>query len=188
MKMKIEFSPQAFFKEFSIPIPDKYKVSVGRRRLNIPTECWIVQGAGESDHSPLNAFDNALVNAGIGHLNLITYSSIIPKFVSYRDNPVNISPGTETGIILANASGSQGDTISAGLSIAPVADYFIVYESHSQADSQETEELLIASTREAIHIRGETVDSIFIRTIEKTVVKRFGHALVAIVFNPATYL
>ncbi len=186
--MKIELSPQAFFEKFTVPVPGKFQPNIGKRIMNIPTECWIVQGVGESDHSPLNAFDNALVNARIGHLNLITYSSILPKFITYRQDSIDISPGSETGTILANASGSKGDTISAGLSIAALADYFIVYESHSLSNSQETEKLLVASTQEAMRIRGESGDTIFVQTVEKTISKKFGHVLVAIIFNPATYL
>ncbi len=186
--MNVESSPQAFFEEFSISLPSEYLTSVGKKHMNVPTECWIVQGVGESNHSPLNAFDNALVDAGIGHLNLITYSSIIPKFITYRSDLVDIHPGSETGIIIANASGSLGDTVSAGISIAPLANYFLVYESHSQSNAEKTRELLVASTQEAMQSRGEHRDTIYIQTVEKTISKKFGHAFVAIVFNPKTYL
>ncbi|MCX6801242.1 MAG: hypothetical protein NTZ73_03570 [Candidatus Diapherotrites archaeon] len=47
--------------------------------LGISNKIAIVSGCGESDISELNAFDNALINAGIHDCNLIPVSSIISK-------------------------------------------------------------------------------------------------------------
>ncbi len=50
--------------------------------LPIPKKFSLVAGSAEGT-SELNAFDNALLNAGIGNLNLIKVTSILPPQVEF---------------------------------------------------------------------------------------------------------
>jgi len=44
----------------------------------VPTKFFITHSSAVSETSDLNAFDKALLKAGIGELNLVSVSSVIP--------------------------------------------------------------------------------------------------------------
>ena len=56
--------------------------------LPLPKQYFIVAGKGEG-FTPLNAFDAALGDAGVGDLNLVKVSSIVPPFCE-RTEPQRI--------------------------------------------------------------------------------------------------
>jgi arginine decarboxylase len=58
----------------------------------LPTRYTLVSGIGYSN-SQINAFDAALINAGIGDLNLVKVSSIIPPGAT-RVNAIDIPGGS----------------------------------------------------------------------------------------------
>jgi len=58
----------------------------------IPNTVWAAAGAAEGD-TELNAFDNALLAAQIGNLNLIRISSVLPRDALLVDEPLPITPG-----------------------------------------------------------------------------------------------
>jgi pyruvoyl-dependent arginine decarboxylase len=147
----------------------------------------IVSGSGESNFSELNAFDAALVSCNIGHLNLIEYSSIIPCGISYLEE-FKVTPGTQTGIILAKSCGNIGDVLSSGIAIAKLNDYSIVFEGHIIGSEKEIEENLVEMIKEACYIRGETPRDIFLSVNCNEVTKKFGCSISAIIFNPASYI
>ncbi|MFX1564057.1 MAG: pyruvoyl-dependent arginine decarboxylase, partial [Promethearchaeota archaeon] len=82
-----------------------------------PTKAWLSGGTGLSATSKLNAFDKALVDAGVGHLNLIKYSSILPKGIVFEDFLENLEAGQATGVIMATANGSEKSTIAAAIGV-----------------------------------------------------------------------
>ena len=47
-------------------------------RLTAPDILWVTHGEAEGD-TKLNAFDNALIAAGIGHWNLVKVTSVAPQ-------------------------------------------------------------------------------------------------------------
>lgn len=49
----------------------------------IPKKVFFTTGCGTSGDSTLESFENALYNAGIGHLNLVPVSSIIPPYCEF---------------------------------------------------------------------------------------------------------
>ncbi len=155
-----------------------------------PTRFWITKGIGESDTSELNAFDAALVDGGIGHLNLIIYSSIIPGNAVPLQLPVEVPPGSRTGTILAKEKGRRNELISSGIAIAKIerpTEHYIVFESHGNSSAKQLEKVLMHSIQEAGEVRGETVSRAYIQTVERKVSKQYGCAIVAIVFDPTTY-
>lgn len=58
----------------------------------LPKHYSIVSGLGESEY-PLVAFDNALLNAGIGDYNLVQVSSILPPKCTYKEQ-IDIPKGS----------------------------------------------------------------------------------------------
>jgi len=87
-----------------------------RARLGplLPREFFLTSGRGISPTSPMNAFDNALREAGIADCNLLPVSSIIPSKCRER-RWKKLEAGTITPVIMAKAIGKSGETIGAGL-------------------------------------------------------------------------
>src|SRR5262245_29162004 len=68
--------------------------------------------------TPLNAFDNALLAAGIGNINLIKVSSIVPPDVTIIDLP-KIKPGAFVPTAYAAMTSEvPGETIAAAVGYA----------------------------------------------------------------------
>ena len=82
---------------------------------------FVVSGVGLSKTSKLNAFDNALLDAGISQCNLVPVSSILPK-KARQIRPIVIEPGSITFTVLARRDGNPGESISTGLGWAFCVD------------------------------------------------------------------
>ncbi|MFQ6112445.1 MAG: pyruvoyl-dependent arginine decarboxylase, partial [Nitrospinota bacterium] len=82
-----------------------------------PTKYFLTQGSSEGI-SPLNAFDGALISAGIGNTNLIKVSSILPPRCQ-QVPPLAIPQGALLPAAYAHiTSDIPGETISAAVAIA----------------------------------------------------------------------
>src|SRR5256712_2517615 len=82
--------------------------------LPIPTKFFVTSGKAVSKVSDLNAFDEALQNAGLAEQNIVSVSSVLPvgiRAVRRRDLPM----GAITHCVLAQQRGGEGETISAGI-------------------------------------------------------------------------
>ncbi len=81
------------------------------------TNCYTLVAGIENGNTELNAFDNALYNAGVGNYNLIKVSSILPP-ARREEKSVNVAPRR----ILPIAYGSKverkiGTTIVAAVAV-----------------------------------------------------------------------
>src|SRR2546428_8597935 len=84
--------------------------------LPLPTKFFVTSGKAVSKVSDLNAFDEALQNAGLAEQNIVSVSSVLPigiKAVRRRDLPM----GAITHCVLAQQRGGGGETISAGIAL-----------------------------------------------------------------------
>src|SRR5947209_5640402 len=82
--------------------------------LPLPTKFFVTSGKAVSKVSDLNAFDEALQNAGLAEQNIVSVSSVLPigiKAVRRRDLPM----GAITHCVLAQQRGGEGERISAGI-------------------------------------------------------------------------
>src|SRR5437879_4021610 len=100
--------------------------------LPIPTKFFVTSGKAVSKVSDLNAFDEALQNAGLAEQNIVSVSSVLPvgiRAVRRRDLPM----GAITHCVLAQQRGGEGETISAGIAYGFRDDDFggYVAEGHS---------------------------------------------------------
>ncbi len=94
-----------------------------------PTKVCLVWGAAEGD-SELTAFDNALLKAGIGHLNLIAVTSIFPEGASLSPLP-EIPTGTLTPTVYAKmVSETPGERISACIGVGVTPKGGVLMEAH----------------------------------------------------------
>lgn len=83
----------------------------------IPKEYFVTSSSAISEISGLNAFDRALIKAGIGEQNLVSVSSIIPIGAN-RTDIKNLPMGAITHCVLAQMRGTEGEMISAGIAYA----------------------------------------------------------------------
>ncbi len=83
----------------------------------VPREFFLTSGRGTSPVSPMNAFDKALMEAGIAHCNLLPVSSIIPPRCRER-RWKKLDAGAIAPVVMAKAIGLPGETIGAGLAWA----------------------------------------------------------------------
>ncbi len=130
----------------------------------------------------LNAFDNALLAAGIGNINLVKVSSILPPEVQVLDLP-KIKPGAVVPTAYAAmTSETPGETIAAAVGYAVPDDPAkngVIMEFHGRATREEAERATAAMLEEAFRVRGEVIREMKVFAAEHTV-ERIGCALAAL--------
>jgi arginine decarboxylase len=89
----------------------------------IPNEYFLTVGSGESNlkskSNETTSFDAALVDAGIGNVNVITYSSMIPPKAKEVPRGVN-NWGEVMDCIISRKDGTYKQKISVGIMIVDV--------------------------------------------------------------------
>lgn len=138
------------------------KLAKAAKGMLLPRRFFVTSGCGVSASSPLNAFDAALTNAGIGQCNLVCVSSILPANAKMVNSNPKIEPGTITFCVLARADGGPGDLIGAGLGWAWIEceggeRYGVVAEAHGRKGREEIEEELEVKLREMADARGARI-------------------------------
>jgi arginine decarboxylase len=151
----------------------------------IPTKYFITSGKGSSETSYLNAFDLALMSAGICEQNLVPVSSVIPDGAE-RIEPVVIPRGAVTHCVLSQMYGNGKKIVSAGIACAYRADGKggYVAEGHLQGPGRNLRSELEKRINEMSRIRNIDFEKIefFIEEIE--VPKgMYGCCLAALVFT-----
>jgi len=141
----------------------------------------ITSGRAEGP-SKLNAFDNALLDAGIGDVNLIKVSSIIPansKFVKLPE----LTPGDMINCVLSHkTSKNKGDLITAVIAVAISEDFGCVAEySDVNKDPEEVKETAVFMVKEMMKIRGMEIREIIVEKSSHTVEKE-GSVVSALIY------
>lgn len=111
--------------------------------LPLPSKFFVTSGKASSPVSDLNAFDQALVDAGIGDLNIVMVSSILPEGI--RQVPRRALPrGAITHCVLAQQRGNEGELVSAGIGFALREDNEggYVVEGHLHGTQKRLKEIL----------------------------------------------
>ena len=130
----------------------------------------------------LNAFDNALLEAGIGDVNLIPVSSILPKGTEIVKLP-HIKEGKMVNCVLACAHSDQpGDLITAAVAVATSDDFGCVVEhSGVNQDPEKVKGEAEAMVRYMMKVRGLAIREIII-VDESHKVNEQGVAVAAVVY------
>jgi arginine decarboxylase len=139
--------------------------------------------AGHAEGStPLNAFDNALLVAGIGNVNLVKVSSILPPEVAVIGLP-KLKPGALIPTAYAAMTSEvPGETIAAAVGYAVPDDPAkngVIMEYHGHATRRQAEQAIRAMLEEAFRVRGEPIRELRVVAAEHTV-ERVGCAVAAI--------
>ncbi|NLS44135.1 MAG: arginine decarboxylase, pyruvoyl-dependent [Firmicutes bacterium] len=139
--------------------------------LSIPQKFTLVSGSAEGN-TKLTAFDKALLVAGVGNLNLVRVSSILPSGAKYSER-INIQPGSLTpiayGVIRSDIPGS---VISAAVGVGIVPGSFgIIMEFSGVCTKAEAEKRVEEMVREALTRRNAPIEKIMVKATEHAVEK-----------------
>jgi arginine decarboxylase len=130
----------------------------------------------------LNAFDNALLAAGIGNINLVKVSSIVPPEVEIVDLP-KIKPGAIVPTAYASIVGRvPGEILSAAVGYALPEDRAkpgVIMEFHDKAPKDVAERMIRRMLEEAFRTRGEEIRELRVFAAEHRV-ERIGCAVAAV--------
>jgi arginine decarboxylase len=142
---------------------------------------WLTQGTAEGD-TKLNAFDNALIAAGIGQFNLVKVTSVAPQLASVASEPIDIEAGAVVPAVLASAQSSQaGQLITACIGIGfSKGSHGMIMEHAGPGDPEEMEPIVRRMIDESFARRGIFLERVVVRSASHCV-ERMGAAVSAVV-------
>jgi arginine decarboxylase len=147
-----------------------------------PTQYFLVSGAADG-YTPLNAFDGALLQAGIGNTNIVKMSSIVPPHCQ-RISPIALPPGALVpAAYAAITSDIPGEMISAGIAVALPEDEDqngLIMEYSAKGERRQIEEIVRNMAIEGMKLRAWPIKELTSIGIEYKV-KKVGAALAAVV-------
>ncbi|MEM1570098.1 MAG: pyruvoyl-dependent arginine decarboxylase [Candidatus Bathyarchaeia archaeon] len=152
----------------------------------IPKRFFVTTGRGLSRVSKLNAFDRALIDAGIGNCNLVPVSSILPSGAEECEL-CDIPAGSIVFVVMARMDGSEGETLGAGIAWAweENGKFGVVVEAHDNMDHEKLKMTLNDRLNEMAIMRSIKLKNIKYRVESLSVPKGFyGSVIAALVFLP----
>jgi len=144
-----------------------------------PTKFTLVAGDAEGPVE-LNAFDAALLKAGIANVNLLKISSVLPPGAEYCERlqiPEGSLVPTAYGTIV---SGEPGDRIAAAVAVGRAENgYGVIMEFAGRATKEEAASQVKQMVENAFRLRGLPLDEVMIKSVDH-VVERIGCAFAAV--------
>ncbi len=148
--------------------------------LPMPVKFSLVSASSEG-RTELTAFDRALLLAGVGNVNLLKVSSILPPGATFSP-VVDIQPG----ILLPIAYGSiistePGALISASVAvgISSKESYGVIMEFSGYCSKKDAEEQVTEMVKEAFEVRNLPLTELYVKAVEHRV-KNIGCAFAAV--------
>ena len=128
----------------------------------MPTRCLLVRGKGQAP-LPLEAFDTALVDAGVGDYNIVKVSSIFPPYCKFTKEYEAVE-GTVVPTAFAQVESNDPTvTISASIAVAvPKKLYLpgVIMEWHGYGDQAFAEEMVLGMAKRAMDRRGIEIQEV----------------------------
>ncbi|MFQ5837944.1 MAG: pyruvoyl-dependent arginine decarboxylase [Thermoplasmata archaeon] len=152
--------------------------------LPLPRRFFVTSGSAVSMVSDLNAFDKALIRAGIGEQNIVSVSSVLPQGIRQVKRE-NLPAGMITHCILAQQRGSEGEMISAGIAYAFREDGKAGYvaEAHAYGTRKALQEILEWKLEEMARLRGLRFGAIEYKIEDLSIpMDHYGACIAALVF------
>jgi arginine decarboxylase len=147
--------------------------------LPTPQKFTLVAGASEG-RSRLNAFDRALLASGIGNLNLLKVSSILPPNTEYVEK-LEIPPGSLAPTAYGSlTSDVPGEIISAAVAVGMSEDTFgVIMEFSGRCNRLEAESKVTKMVEEAFEARELALKKVMVKSVEH-MVEKTGCAFAAV--------
>ncbi len=124
--------------------------------ITLPTTYFLVAGYAEGP-TPLNAFDNALMAAGVGNTNLVRMSSIVPP-AAKEIPPIKLPYGALIPIAYAEETGEEhGTMVTAAVAVGIPEDPTlpgVIMEHHMRGEESACREIVIEKVNYAFSARG----------------------------------
>lgn len=150
--------------------------------IKTPTHYFLVSGASEG-FTPLNAFDGALLRAGIGDTNLVKMSSIVPPRCQLID-PVPLPPGALVPTAYASITCDvPGQLIASAVAVALPEDPEypgLIMEYSAKGPKAEIEEMVRQMAIEGMKVRGRVIKDLTSIAVEHRV-RKVGATFAAVV-------
>lgn len=176
------FLTSLWYNMFCVRENDGKSVKLKGEMRMLPTpKKFFVTAASAEGKSKLTAFDNALLKARIGNVNLLRVSSILPPGCQEEPDLV-LTPGslvpTAFGYIVSDV---PGETIAAsvGVGINSSNSFGVIMEFSGKCGKEEAERNINSMLQEAFETRGLELKTIKIASTEHRVDK-IGCALAAV--------
>ena len=150
--------------------------------FKMPEQYFLASGTSEG-YTLLNAFDGALLHAGIGNTNIVKMSSIVPPHCTLVD-PIAFPPGAIVpAAYAAITSDVPEEIISAGVAIALPEDENqngLIMEFSANGERRQIEEIVRNMAVEGMMLRGWEIKDLKSVAIEHKV-EKIGAVLAAVV-------
>ncbi len=148
--------------------------------LPTPKKVKLAAGRGEGAERLL-AFDRALLDAGVGNLNLIRVSSILPPNCRYEEDfpvpPGSLAPTAYAALMCEEPGREIAAAIGVGFA---TDDYGVIMEYSGFCGRGEAEEKVAAMVREAFAYRGKDLRELRVKAVSHRV-ERWGAVVAAAV-------
>lgn len=130
--------------------------------IQTPTKYFFAAGSSEG-FMPLNAFDGALLDAGVGNVNLVKMSSIVPPHCEEVD-PIQLPYGALVPVAYAAITSQiPGERIAAAVAICLPKDETkagLIMEYSARGHKEEVEQIVRNMAGEGMKMRGEEIKEI----------------------------
>jgi arginine decarboxylase len=150
--------------------------------LTVPTRAVIAFGSGSAS-TELNAFDEALLDAGIGNLNLVRVSSVLPigaEVLELSRHAIELPSGCLVPAVYARVvTQDVGTTVSSAIGIGIPADprqHGMIFEATVASDAAAAERQVELMLREGFRARGTEMDRALVRSSEARCDRVGGYA------------
>jgi arginine decarboxylase len=147
-----------------------------------PDKYFMVAGYAEGS-SPLNAFDHALIKAGIGNTNLLRISSVLPPGAK-EIPPAPLPYGALVPTAYADETSEVvGALVAAAVACGVAADPAlpgVIMEHHLQGSEDLCREQVVRKVEEAFAVRGYRLAHVKVVSASG-VVQKVGSAVAAVV-------
>jgi arginine decarboxylase len=148
----------------------------------VPKNYFFAYGCAEG-YTRLNAFDAALLNAGVGNTNLVRLSSILPPRCE-KIPPVRLPQGALVPAAYSSIESTEpGAVITAAVAVAYPSDEDhcgLIMEYHEAAPKAEVEAKVRRMAEEGMRFRGQKIQRVESVAAEH-IVEKTGAAFAAVV-------
>jgi arginine decarboxylase len=133
-----------------------------RMIVQTPTKYFLVSGSAEG-YTLLNAFDAALLNAGIGDVNLVKLSSILPPYCE-KIEPITLPFGSLVPVAYASiTSNRSSERISSAVAIGIPQDKSqagLIMEFSDRYDREYVENKVVQMVKAGMAYRDRAIDKV----------------------------
>jgi arginine decarboxylase len=150
-------------------------------QLDPPNLLWPTSGHAEGS-TRLNAFDNALLLAGIGNFNLVKVTSVAPQGALFVQERPPITSGAVVPVVLTSAQSDQaGRNVSAAVGVGlGNGSHGMIMEHSGEGTPEEMEAIVRRMLDESFMRRGLELETVVVRSVTHRV-EQVGAAVAAVV-------